>query len=361
MDIRKKVDPRVIGIFVIGAIILVVAGLLFFGPGGFFSETRRYVIYFENSVKGLSVGSPVRFRGVRIGQVKEISIEMLPNDLVEFHIPVVIELELEKIKAKGSGQGLLDVLKTTVQGEDPILPLVAEGLRAQLHLDSLVTGQLFVHLDMFPAADPVTPVFAADYPQIPAVTSSLAELTKTFEDLPLQQMADKLIESADGVQRIFTSPALHRAIDQFDTTTELLNQLLANLNERVPTLLSQTEATLEQSRSTMLAVDTELAATLTEMRQTLDVTRQAVGRMEERLQPLGATVERGLHSFDQAATDLSVAMEQVRYLTDSDSPLLQQFSLTLKEMNRTMRGLRYLADEIERDPQVLLRGRALED
>lgn len=360
MSTRKKVDPRVIGIFVIGAIILVVAGLLFFGPGGFFSETRRYVIYFENSVKGLSVGSPVRFRGVRIGQVNEISIEMLPNDL-EFHIPVVIELELEKIKAKGSGQGLLDALKTTVQGEDPILPLVAEGLRAQLHLDSLVTGQLFVHLDMFPAADPVTSAFPSEYPQIPAVTSSLAELTKTFEDLPLQQMADKLIESADGVQRIFTSPALHRAIAQFDTTTELLNQLLSSLNEHLPTLLTQTEATLEQSRSTMLGVDTELAATLNEMRQTLDVTRQAVSRMEERLQPLGATVERGLHSFDQAAADLSVAMQQVRNLTESDSPLLQQFSLTLKEMNRTMRGLRYLADEIERDPQILLRGRALEE
>ena len=67
MSRRKRIDPRVIGSFVVGAVILSVAALLFFGPGGFLSETRSYVIYFDSSVKGLNVGSPVRFRGVKIG------------------------------------------------------------------------------------------------------------------------------------------------------------------------------------------------------------------------------------------------------------------------------------------------------
>ena len=360
MHTRKKVDPRVIGVFVIGAILLIVAGLLFFGPGGLFSDTRRYVIYFESSVKGLNVGSPVRFRGVRIGQVKEINISFRPSDL-EFHIPVIIELDPQKIRTEGSEQGLFETLKTTVQAEDPILPLIAEGLRAQMQLDSLVTGQLFVNLDMIPSA-PLTRIdIPSEYPQIPAISSSLAELTKTIEEIPLQLLVDKLMQSADGVQRLFNSPGLHNAIEQFDTTTALLNDLLTELNNSIPTLLGKAERALDSSHSTLAGIDKNIDLAFREIEQTLEAARSTIESIEQRVDPLAESFDRGMGSFKEASERVSSAMIQVEAFTADDSFLLQQISLTLQELNRTLRSMRYLADEIERNPQILLRGRAVEE
>jgi paraquat-inducible protein B len=360
MKTRKKVDPRTIGIFVIGAIILIVVGLVFFGPGGFFTETKRYVIYFESSVKGLNVGSPVRFRGVRIGQVKEISISVRPS-ILEFHIPVVIEIDPKKIRAEGSEQGLFDTLKTSVQAEDPILPLIAEGLRAQLQLDSLVTGQLFVNLDMAPAS-PVSRVdLPSAYPQIPAISSSLAELTKTFEELPWQELVDKLMQSADGVQRLFNSSHLHNAVEQFDTTTALLNKLLTEMNTSIPALLGNAVTTLNKSQTTLTSIDTSLEEVSNDIQQTLESARLTIAAIEQQLNPLMATINRSMDAFTEASDKVTATMGQVESLTADDSPLLQQFSITMQELNRTLLSLRTLADEIERNPQILLRGRAAEE
>src|SRR6056297_1058057 len=360
MHTRKKVDPRTIGIFVIGAVVLIVGGLVFFGPGGLFTETSHYVIYFESSVKGLNVGSPVRFRGVRIGQVREISIRVRPSDL-EFHIPVVIELDPKKITAEGSGQGLFETLKTSVQAEDPILPLIAEGLRAQLQLDSLVTGQLFINLDMVPAS-PVSRVdLPSDYPQIPAISSSLAELTKTFEDLPWQQLVDKLMQSADGVQRLFNSSHLHNAVEQFDNTTALLNELLSQMNTSIPALMGNAEETLTKSQKTLTGIDGNIEAAFQDIQLTLESARLSVAAMEQRITPMTETFDRGMEAFTQASDRVTATMGQLESLTTEDSPLLQQFSITMQELNRTLRSLRTLVDEIERNPQILLRGRTLED
>lgn len=360
MHTRKKVDPRVIGIFVVGAILLIVAALLFFGPGGLFSESRGYVIYFESSVKGLNVGSPVRFRGVRVGQVKEINISFRPSDL-EFHIPVIIELNPKKIRAEGSEQGLFETLKTTVQGEDPILTLINEGLRAQLQLDSLVTGQLFINLDMIPGS-PLTRVdIPSDYPQIPSITSGLAELTRTIEEIPLQLLAEKLMQSADGVQRFFNAPQLYNTIEQLETATALMNDVLTQLNTALPSLLDKVDTTLVRSHSTLTHIDKNLEKTFAEIEQTLTTARTTLEKIEDHVAPLADSFDRGIASFTQASNDVSIAMKQVEHLAGDDSLLLQQFSQTLQELNRALRSIGYLADEIERNPQMLLRGRAREE
>lgn len=349
MQQRKKVDPRVIGIFVVGAIILCVAGILFFGPGGMFTDTKRYMIYFENSVKGLSVGSPVRFRGVKIGQVREINIRFQQNELT-FNVLVVIEIEPKKIQSDGSDKGLLESLMTTVQGEDPIMPLIDGGLRAQLQLDSLVTGQLYINLDMFPDAVAVQPRKGGEHLAIPAVSSSFEELSKTVEELPLQLLADKLIQSAEGAQRIFTSPSLHSGIEQIDATMSNLNELIISVNDTLPALLTGMDQTLTQTRTTLKRLDESMLALLDEAKTTVTSTRAAVG-----------SIDKSMSAVTRAADNVTITMQDYKELIDNDSPLLQQFSMTLQQLHRTMESLRYLADELERDPQMLLRGRSGEE
>ncbi len=359
MHQRKKVDPRVIGIFVVGAIILCVAGILFFGPGGLLTDTKRYIIYFESSVKGLNVGSPVRFRGVKIGQVREINIRFEQRQLA-FNIPVVIEIEPKKIKADGSDKGLLDHLMTTVQGEDPIVPLITGGLRAQLQLDSLVTGQLYVNLDMFPEAPAVQVRTTGDYQAIPAVSSSFEELSRTLEELPLQLLADKLIQSAEGAQRIFTSPSLHSGIEQIDAAMTSLNQLLTTMNDALPPLLTGMEETLTLSRSTLTRLDDNVNLLLVEARTILSDAGRTISTLDAEITPLARSIDRSMAAVSRAADNVTATMQDYKNLIDTDSPLLQQFSLTMQQLHGTMESLRYLADELERDPQMLLRGRATE-
>ena len=329
---RKRVDPRVIGSFVVGAIILGVAGLIFFGPGGLFSKTQKYVLHFDSSVKGLNVGSPVRFRGVKIGQVKEINVRVRPSDF-KFRIPVVIEIEPSRIEASGSQKGILDALKTTLQGKDPIQALVDKGLRAQLELDSLLTGQLYVNFDMHPGTPIVLSGEKTEYPELPTMRSSLGELTKTFEDLPLRDLANKLISTTEGLEKLVNSPSLHRGVAKFDDTMTQLNQLLHSLNDELPPL----------TRS---------------LQQTLKETRQMVDHVDRQIDPLVDKFDRAMDSFDAAAQTTRETLKQAQSFTAEDSRVQQQLSITLREMSKAATSVRQLADEIERDPQILLRGRS---
>jgi paraquat-inducible protein B len=359
MHRRKRIDPRVIGGFVVGAIILSVAGLLFFGPGGFLAETRNYVIHFNSSVKGLNVGSPVRFRGVKIGQVKEINVRVHPQDF-KFYIPVIIAVEPSRFEANGSNKGILDIIKTTVQGSDQMLSLVNEGLRAQLQLDSLVTGQLYVNFDMFPDTPIILTGYTDNYPELPSVSSSLEELTKTFEGLPLTELADKLIRSVEGFEKIINSPSLHNALAKFDNTTTQLDMLLQNLNEQLLPLADMSKETLQQTQTTVSNIDRKVDSLMKNIEQTFQHTQATIIHIDNKIDPLSEQLSRALQSFNEASIKAADAVQQIKKLSSDDSQILGQLTLTLQEINRMARTVRYLMTELERDPQMLLRGRSNE-
>ncbi len=354
---RKSIDPRVIGSFVVGAIILIVAGLLFFGPGGFLAETRKYVVYFDSSVKGLNVGSPVRFRGVKIGQVKNINVRLSPSNF-EFHIPVLIEIEPSRIEVEGTKQGLLDALKSTVQGGDPMTSLVDKGLRAQLQLDSLVTGQLYINFDMLPETPIVLTGDTNNYPQLPSASSSLDELTKTFEDLPLKELTEKLTRSATGFEKITNSPSLHNALARLDNTTAQLNKLLETLNEQVPPLIAAFKQSLQQTETTISRIDRKIDPLTQNIEQTLQAAQATINRIDSKVDPLTEQFSQSMQSFKVASGNTSATMQHIKALASDNSRTMEQLTLTLQEINRAARSVRDLSTELERDPQILLRGRA---
>ena len=168
----KQANTTAIGAFVVGAIVLVLAGIITFGGGKFFKETKRFVLFFEGSMQGLNKGAPVALRGVRVGSVIEIKVLMDSRD-VSPYIPVFIEIEpdrltemrgvhLDKFAEEHKGLSLLDFL-------------VEKGLRAQLDIQSFVTGQLFVNMDFFPNKPARFVNIDTGYTEIPTVPSSLRD------------------------------------------------------------------------------------------------------------------------------------------------------------------------------------------
>src|SRR5215510_12910132 len=92
----RRANPTLIGAFIIGAVALIIIGILVLGRGQFFSETRTFVLFFDGSIKGLNVGSPVELQGVRIGSVTDIKVRYVSNS-GEFHTPVYIQIDTNRI------------------------------------------------------------------------------------------------------------------------------------------------------------------------------------------------------------------------------------------------------------------------
>ncbi len=140
----KQANKTLIGLFVVGAIVLLVAALVLFGSGKFFTKTNRYVAFFEGSVKGLSVGAPVMFRGVRIGKVDDFQVYYDAKEQ-KFKIPVLITLYPDKVHGVGM-EGDSSEAENRLMWDQ----MLKDGFRAELQIQSLVTGQLAVQLDFYP-------------------------------------------------------------------------------------------------------------------------------------------------------------------------------------------------------------------
>jgi len=133
----KPVNKTLIGVFVTVAIALIVITVLMLGSGRLFRHYPKYVMYFEGSVKGLSIGSPVLFRGVRVGSVTDIGMEFNLSDL-SILIPVYAEFGESKSNVSNSDMLTGD---RAVMRQELTKALINKGLRAQLELQSVVTGQ----------------------------------------------------------------------------------------------------------------------------------------------------------------------------------------------------------------------------
>jgi paraquat-inducible protein B len=143
----KRANPAVIGGFIVGAVVLAIAGVMTVGSGKLFTESIKCVMYFEGSIQGLYVGAAVNFRSVKVGSVMSIKMQ-LDRQNFDIRIPVIVEFP------KGTG-GAMEMLNADPRiPTDAMAALIERGLRAQLQTDSLVTGLLFIQLDLPPATAP---------------------------------------------------------------------------------------------------------------------------------------------------------------------------------------------------------------
>jgi phospholipid/cholesterol/gamma-HCH transport system substrate-binding protein len=217
----RRASPKLIGGFVVGAIALMVTAALVFGTFTFFQNTRRFVVFFNGSVEGLTVGSPVLFRGVPIGQVTQVTIryDRETNDL---SIPVIVEINPGVVEGWDPDES--GPFNTTRYRK-----LLDKGLRARLESTSLVTGQKAVQLEFFPG----TPIVMHDSDiklrQIPTVPSAVSELMSSAEaaakDLPsLVKAASVTLDRAQALLSDSNQKAIAQILDNTNTLMTTLHQ-----------------------------------------------------------------------------------------------------------------------------------------
>lgn len=255
---------------------------------------RYYVLYFDETVRGLVPGAPVEFRGIRIGKVLDVKLEFDTRKLA-LRIPVLIEVEPDRVAI--NGQPAAD--EQEIMGR-----LVEKGLRAQLKTGNILTGKLTVNLDFFANAEPASIQYGERYPVLPTVPTAISEITASvthlmekIETLPMEEIGEKLRSAADGVDRLVNSGELQKAARTLEGTLDTARELFQNMNEKI---------------------GPEVGVTLTQIQKTL---------------------------------------EEMEGLLRSDSPLQQELTRAAGEMSEAARAVRNLADYLERHPEALIRGK----
>ncbi|MBF0192402.1 MAG: MCE family protein [Magnetococcales bacterium] len=233
---------------------------------GSYTQKLLFVLYFKGSVRGLSIGAPVEFRGIQVGKVTDIRLEYDFQETT-FRIPVLVQIEPERV-IEISSSGI-----KTLRGDSPhefLQTLVKRGLRAQLKTGSYLTGQLFVELDLHQNA-PLTLVGGTQtvHPELPTIPTSLDEITASvtrfldkIQSLPLEGIGKELHETLKGTNRAANAPETLETIRAAHGALTEARNLLKNLNLQVEPMATGVKgvsgaatATLKQLEETLVKVD----------------------------------------------------------------------------------------------------------
>lgn len=323
----RRANPAVVGGFVVGAIALILLGLLMFGGTGWFVQHNRYIAYFPGSVKGLQVGAPVDFRGVTIGQVTEIRVLFNPQD-VSAEIPVIMELDPTQIEVAGRHQ-------TVAESTDPER-LIEAGLSAQLQSQSLLTGLLFVNLDFHPNARGRRVGGDEPYPEIPTIPSGLEQLQQSAGDI-----AARLPELLDQLNGLLAD--MNQALDQtsgdISSIVSDVAVISSELRELTPEVVARTAQATEDLR--------RVAGTLEEL---LQANRDAIGAMIDEWTVAASAMRRLADQSEQ------LIAENRQGLRDFTQGGLYEYTGLAQDAQRLVDQITRIADELERDPARFLFG-----
>jgi paraquat-inducible protein B len=273
--------------------------------------SENYVLVFKESVRGLTIGAPVDFRGVVIGEVLAIDMTFDPVKR-EIKVPVKVRIYTGRLHGQAGRAAPADA--TPVDSKAFLDGLVSRGFRAQLKTANLLTAQLYVALDFYSGVPKASINWTRTPPELPTKEGSLQEL---------QAMLASIANKLDKVP--------------FDTISQELQQVLQNGNKLIRQLDAETAP--------------EARAVLTDARRTLQNANKLIEQLGAETAPEAsaalAEVRRTMATIDRAIAP--------------DAPLQRDLQGALREVSRAARAFRVLADYLERHPESLLRGKKEDD
>jgi paraquat-inducible protein B len=278
---------------------------------------ETYLLVFKESVRGLPIGAPVDLRGVTVGEVAKINLDLDPRNK---EIPMSVEVQLYPERLWAQYRSKSQRGKPT-DSRQLLNTLVKRGFRAHLRSGNLLTGQLYVALNLFPEAMPSKIDWSKNPPEFPTITSSMEQFQTTL--MQIVQKIEKLpLEELTGDVR--------KTIQTFETTLQKIEKLpLEELAGDVQKSVQMFETTLQNADKLLKNVDAsvvpEAHSAIEDVRKTLNELRKTLGVAKQTLSP--------------------------------DAPLQQDLRETLRELSRAAQSLRVLADYLERHPESLIRGK----
>ncbi|HIF50598.1 MAG TPA: MCE family protein [Thiotrichaceae bacterium] len=279
-----------------------------------YTRKLKFIMFFDSSVRGLSLGAPVEFKGIKVGSVLDVRLEFDKEDTT-FRIPVLIEIELQRIIERGS--------EDTSSSYRTLDTLVERGLRARLKTGSLLTSQLYVELDMHPDTPISLSGEETQFPELPTLgTANFGAITKSVEDLLAKFNAIDIDE---------VTTVLLDTIKNANSTLITADKTIGNANKLItlpgiPTAVEDLQISLNKFKTIMQKVDE-------------------------------SNIQEAINAGHLALESLIVTLGRTNKILEPNSPAQYNLIKLTGELEETARSIRSLVETLERNPQSLIFGK----
>jgi len=386
MSMKSKSKAALVGLFVFGSITLCVLMLLLFSDGTPFSTNVNYFLYFDKSVKGLNVGAPVMFRGVRIGKVVDIS--LTTTDFGEnkkrinnmsWPIRVTLEIVPEALEPRMASENLLDAIvdkiyaaEREVKIHEIITNLVMkEGMRARLESSSLLTGQLYIELNLFPSLEADRRLEEdLSYHVLPTSQSVLERLWNMGESQNFSTQIESLMLMLKDVQQYVESGKFRQLLNDCSSVVANTKEITKSFAPTAVALGGQLPSLFQHLEETVQNMDKKVSETLSVVNSKLDNFSQAADSAKTLADNLNQTVVDNQGDIREIVSRISTRTQElggvldeakktlasIQALTEENSPLQESITNTLQEIDKTAASVKILTDFLRHHPEALLRG-----
>jgi phospholipid/cholesterol/gamma-HCH transport system substrate-binding protein len=321
----RRVSSAAIGMFVVGSVALLVGALVILGSGRLFAKRHLFVCFFKGSVNGLQVGAPVKVRGVPIGSVLQIMVQLPPRygrpmaPGMPTGMPVIFEINESQLKSRG-GTG-----KALAPGE--LRGLIQEGLRAQLATQSFLTGLLYIDLDLHPKTPAHLTLVpgSGPYREIPTIPTDLEQVQQTalralakLDKVDFVALTQSMTSAAASVRDLLTSQDVRSTIGSMKEATQNLSAALVSFRKDFAALKAKTD-------------------------------------------PLFASLKATSDQANLALAKMTSTLGEVQMTFAPQAPLTYRLEVALQNLSEASSAMRQLADYLQRNPSALIRGRYVGD
>lgn len=346
----RRASPTAIGAFVVGALALVVAGVMIFGTISFFRRPLTYVMFFDTTVSGLSVGAPVEFRGVELGQVSDVETRWGTE-----WIGVYVQLDLRSLRGKREHdvQELGGLLTQAIQ---------EKGLRAQLKWQNFITGQLYVALDLYPKTPIKLVGLDSSVPEIPVIPTTMQQFTQqaeklltTLRELPLDELFRSSIETVRDIRTVV--PELQAAMKSASAVLASTQKLTLRLGEDAGPLIASFKDTSDAARLAVTNVAGDTRRLLQRVEGEVATLNALIVKTEKDIGSVAASVTRASEQARDTLDKAKVTLGALDGTADGESRLGHELIRTLQDLGAASRSLRGLTDTLERHPEALIQGK----
>ncbi|GAA4362384.1 MlaD family protein [Kangiella marina] len=320
----NKSQSTAIGGFVLGAIVLLVGAIMFFAKARFNEPVNQFVMFFDSSLAGLDEGSPVVFKGVKVGIVKKIEV-VSDRESLDIYTPVYVNIYPDSFKGLNGHAGEADMKDITNR-------IVEKGLKGTLETQSLVTGKMRIALEFRPEVPLKRKGIIKDVTEFPTAPSALSVFADEVSKLPLADIAQNMNTLLENANTLITSPDMDSS--------------LKNLNE-----------TISRYREVAETFNTEIKPVADEFKQTMDEYEDLAKNLNRSVPEMVGSMENSFNALEKVLADTQKLVASIDHSYGQDSELQYQLNQTLNEISKAAHSISVLTDYLERHPEALIYGK----
>lgn len=335
-------QPALIGVFLILSCVLFAIAVIIFGGNKFFDKKNTAIAYFDDSLQGLSVGAPVTYRGIAIGQVKAIKIHI--NEVTDtdhqITVPVLITLSSENSVIRDNTKK-----GWKITPDEFLKTMCKQGLRAKLKMQSILTGKQYIDLAEYKGSVAVYHDKEGKYIEIPTLPSEMHQITQLVETMDFAAIYNKALNTLSSMETLSTSLAesltkedIQHLLSETSATVSNMNSILSQVNGQIGPLMDKINSSLADIDNLTTNAD------------------HAVNTFDKQLTPIIANLSKSLVDLDTtielANTILSLAGKAIT----PNSPFYFRFTEAMRQLEDTAKSIQTLSDFLYRNPDSLILG-----